>query len=107
MNKDQAIANQIAENNKHIRSYTSQKLAALTAIELIETCKKLPDRTRLEIVLTNKLEAAIEELKKLTKNGKEESEQTVALQPAIGRKSKIAGAVSNLFASRSYQWKNG
>jgi hypothetical protein len=40
MNQDQAIANQIA---------------------LIETSKKLPDRTRLEIALTNKLEDAIEE----------------------------------------------
>lgn len=98
MNQDQAIENQIAENNKHIRAYTSHKLAALTATELIETSKKLPDRARLKIALTNKLEAALEELKKLTKHGKEESELTVTLQPVPVGKSKIAGAVSNLFS---------
>jgi hypothetical protein len=98
MSQYQAILKQIEQINKDIRAYTSHKLAALTAIELVETSKKLPDRTRLEIALTSKLEAAIEELKKLTKHGKEESELTVALQPPIGRKSKIARAVPNLFS---------
>ena len=99
MNQDQAISKQIEQINKDIRCYTKEKLGAHTALELVELSKKLPDRTRLEIALTNKLEAAIEELKKLTKHGKEESELTVALQPAPVGKSKIAGAISNLFAN--------
>jgi hypothetical protein len=83
-------------SDQHIRAYTREKLNALTAAELVDASNRLSDRTRLEVALTNQLAQALEAIKQLSKDGKEEAE-LMGLGDATPRKSKISRMVSNMF----------
>lgn len=99
MKNDQAIKMNIAQTDAQIRCYTSEKLRAHTAKELVEVSKRLFDRSRLEIALTNKLDEALKELEKIASADKEKLDEMDMLIGAFKpkRKSKIASVVSNIF----------
>jgi hypothetical protein len=93
------IRETIALNDHHIRAYSSEKLRAHTAKELVYVSKRLFDRSRLEIALTNKLEELVKELEKIAAKEKEKLDESIKLErsTAAPRKSKTASMVSGLF----------
>jgi hypothetical protein len=99
MSKAQAIKENISMNDHRIRAYTSEKLRAHTATELVEVSKRLFDRSRLEIALTNKLDEALKELEKNAASDKEKLDEMDMLTGLSKpkRKSEIASMVSNIF----------
>lgn len=96
----QEIRETIALNDHHIRAYTSEKLRAHTAPELVVLSKRLFDRSRLEIALTNKLDELLQELAKINAKEREKLDESVKLDRSTSnpRKSKIASMVSGIFS---------